>query len=165
MRDRFLGNYRTETKPAAVERGECAASSELAGIIAVRCTSGLTLDPEKKRGWFLLGVGPRAKGREAKAKYSDLAEVDRAFAALRSYWEEKLAAFQCKTPHRVSHHDQHLDAVPGGNLRGLVAVRIIHRGGRTHRPGYRDTSQDLMSVVHINPENAGSAFSNCCKGR
>ena len=101
MRDRFLGNYRTETNPAAVERGECAASSELGGNHCGALHKRLTLAPgEETRLVFLLGVGPRAKGREAKAKYSDLAEVDRAFAALRSYWEQKLAAFQCKTPHQ-----------------------------------------------------------------
>ena len=31
LRDRFLGAYRTETNPEAVERGECHGSAELGG--------------------------------------------------------------------------------------------------------------------------------------
>ena len=44
-------------------------------------------------------MGPRAKGREIRAKYCGAASVDQAFAALRAYWQEKLAVFQCQTPH------------------------------------------------------------------
>jgi N,N'-diacetylchitobiose phosphorylase len=153
MRDRFLGNYRTETDPEAVERGQCSGSSELGGNHCAALHKRLTLAPgEEVRLVFLLGVGPRAKGREVKAKYSDLAEVDREFAALRSYWEEKLAAFQCKTPH------QDLDTMI--NTWTLYQAEtcvvwsrfasFIEVGGRTGL-GYRDTSQDLMSVVHTNP--------------
>ena len=153
MRDRFLGNYRTETNPESVERGQCSGSSELGGNQCAALHKRLTLAAgEEMRLLFLLGVGPRAKGREVKAKYSDPAEVDRAFAALRSYWEEKLARFQCKTPH------QNLDTMI--NLWTLYQAEtcvvwsrfasFIEVGGRTGL-GYRDTSQDLMSVVHTNP--------------
>ena len=153
MRDRFLGNYRTETNPAAVERGQCAGSSELGGNHCGALHKRLTLDPgEEARLVFLLGVGPRAKGREAKAKYSDLAEVDRAFAALRSYWEEKLAAFQCKTPHQGL--DTMINTWTMYQAETCVVwsrfASFIEVGGRTGL-GYRDTSQDLMSVVHTNP--------------
>ncbi len=40
MRDSFLGTYRTETNPIAVERGECAQQRRSwAAITAARCTS------------------------------------------------------------------------------------------------------------------------------
>ena len=153
MRDRFLGNYRTETNPEAVERGKCAVSSELGGNHCAALHKRLTLAPgEEARLIFLLGVGPRAKGREVKAKYSDLAEVDRAFAALRSYWEEKLAAFQCKTPHQGL--DTMINTWTLYQAETCVVwsrfASFIEVGGRTGL-GYRDTSQDLMSVVHTNP--------------
>jgi len=153
MRDRFLGNYRTETNPEAVERGKCAGSSELGGNHCAALHKRLTLAPgEEARLIFLLGVGPRAKGREVKAKYSDLAEVDRAFAALRSYWEEKLAAFQCKTPHQGL--DTMINTWTLYQAETCVVwsrfASFIEVGGRTGL-GYRDTSQDLMSVVHTNP--------------
>ena len=40
VRDRFLGSYRTETNPIAVERGECQTRRSWAEITAERCTSG-----------------------------------------------------------------------------------------------------------------------------
>ena len=153
MRDSFLGNYRTETNPVAVESGQCSGSSELGGNHCAALHKRLTLAPgDATRLIFLLGVGPRAKGREAKAKYSDLAEVDRAFAALKSYWEQKLAAFQCKTPHQGL--DTMINTWTLYQAETCVVwsrfASFIEVGGRTGL-GYRDTSQDLMSVVHTNP--------------
>ena len=167
VRDRFLGNYRTETNPAAVERGQCSGSAELGGNHCGALHKRLTLAPgEEERLVFLLGVGPRARGRELKTKYSDPAEVDRAFAALRVYWEEKLAAFQCQTPH------QGLDTMV--NTWTLYQAEtcvvwsrfasFIEVGGRTGL-GYRDTSQDLMSVVHTNPAKCRQRIVELLRGQ
>ena len=47
----------------------------------------------------MLGVGPREKGREVRARYAAPAAVDAALAAIRAYWQDKTAIFQCQTPH------------------------------------------------------------------
>ena len=84
VRDSFLGNYRTETNPIAVERGECQNTSELGGNHCGALHKRLTLAPgEETRVVFMLGVGPRATGKGIKAKYSDPAAVDSAFDELR----------------------------------------------------------------------------------
>ncbi len=153
LRDSFLGPYRTETNPIAVERGACSGSVELGGNHCGALHKRLLIAPgEEARLVFMLGVGPRAKGREIRAKYSTLAAVDGAFEALRRYWDEKLAALQCETPH------QGLDTMI--NTWTLYQAEtclvwsrfasFIEVGGRTGL-GYRDTSQDVMSVVHTNP--------------
>ena len=167
MRDRFLGNYRTETNPAAVERGQCSGSSELGGNHCAALHKRLTLAPGKEtRLLFLLGVGPRTKGREIKEKYSDLAEVDRAFAALRSYWEQKLAAFQCQTPHQGL--DTMINTWTLYQAETCVVwsrfASFIEVGGRTGL-GYRDTSQDVMSVVHTNPGKCRQRILELLKGQ
>lgn len=152
VRDRFLGNYRTETNPAAVERGECHNSTELGGNHCGALHKRLTLAPgEETRVIFMLGVGDRAAGRAMKEKYSDLSNVDRAFVSLREYWDKKLAAFQCKTPHAG------LDTMV--NLWNLYQAEtcvvwsrfasFIEVGGRTGL-GFRDTAQDVMSIPHTN---------------
>jgi len=155
LRGRFLGDYRTETNPIAVERGQCHNSSELGGNHCGSLHKRLSLAPgEEIRLVFMLGVGPRdPQGYRIQAKYSDPGNVDRAFGELRSYWREKLSVFQCKTPH------------PGMNT--MVNTWTLYQaetcvvwsrfasfievGGRTGL-GYRDTSQDVMSVVHTNPD-------------
>ena len=107
---------------------------------------------EELRLVFMLGVGPRAKGREIRAKYSDFAAVDRAFDALRGYWNEKLAVFQCQTPHAGL--DTMINTWTLYQAETCVVwsrfASFIEVGGRTGL-GYRDTSQDVMSVVHTNP--------------
>ncbi|HVN83006.1 MAG TPA: GH116 family glycosyl hydrolase [Terriglobia bacterium] len=153
-RDRFLGPYRTETNPVAVERGYCSNSSELGGNHCGSLHMQMTVaSGEGKRLIFMLGVGPRSKGQKIRTKYSKLSTVDKAFADLRQYWQKKLAVFQCETPH------------PGMNtmlntwtlLQAETCVvwsrfaSFIEVGGRNGL-GYRDTSQDVMAVVHTNPE-------------
>jgi N,N'-diacetylchitobiose phosphorylase len=153
MRDSFLGGYRTETNPIAVEKGVCSGSVELGGNHCGALQKHVIVAPgEEVRLVFMLGVGPRAKGQEIRAKYAQPAIMDQAFADLKAYWDRKLAVFQCKTPHAG------LDTM--ANIWTLYQAEtcvvwsrfasFIEVGGRVGL-GYRDTSQDVMSVVHTNP--------------
>jgi N,N'-diacetylchitobiose phosphorylase len=153
MRDSFLGPYRTETNPIAVERGACSNSVELGGNHCGSLHKRLTIAPgEETRLVFMLGVGPRAMGREIRAKYSDFAMVDSAFEALRDHWRDKLAVLQCETPHQGL--DTMINTWTLYQAETCVVwsrfASFIEVGGRTGL-GYRDTSQDVMSVVHTNP--------------
>jgi N,N'-diacetylchitobiose phosphorylase len=153
MRDSFIGPYRSETNPIAVVRGKCGNSVELGGNHCGALHKRVTIAPgEEARLVFMLGVGPRAKGREIRAKYSDLAAVDRAFDALGRYWHDKLAVFQCETPHAGL--DTMINTWTLYQAETCVVwsrfASFIEVGGRTGL-GYRDTSQDVMSVVHTNP--------------
>ena len=153
MRDAFLGSYRTETNPISVEQGKCHASTELGGNHCGALQKRLTIAPgEEARIVFMLGVGNRAKGKEIKRRYSDAANVDKAFAALKQYWAKKLAIFQCKTPHAGL--DTMVNTWTLYQAETCVVwsrfASFIEVGGRTGL-GYRDTSQDIMSVVHTNP--------------
>ncbi len=153
VRDRFLGNYRTETDPIAVERGACHGSSELGGNHCGALHTRITLAPgEEKRLVFMLGVGPRSTGKAIRQKYSDPRAVDAAFAELAEYWKAKLSRFQCSTPHQGMNTMlntwtllQAETCVVWSRFASFVEV-----GGRTGL-GYRDTSQDIMSVPHTNP--------------
>jgi N,N'-diacetylchitobiose phosphorylase len=154
LRDSFLGDYRTETNPLAVEQGHCSASVELGGNHCGALQKKIQLAPgEESRLVFMLGVGPRAKGKEIRSKYSIAANVDREFAALKSYWQKKLSVFQCKTPHpgldtmvNIWTLYQAETCVVWSRFASFVEV-----GGRAGL-GFRDTSQDVMSVVHTNPD-------------
>src|ERR1039457_2175593 len=100
MRDSFIGAYRTETNPVAVELGVCGGTTELGGNHCGALHRRVTLPAgESVRLTFMLGVGPREQGTQVRARYRNEDAVDAAFAGLSSYWEEKLAVFQCRTPH------------------------------------------------------------------
>jgi len=154
LRDTFIGNYRTETNPAAVEAGICQNSSELGGNHCGSLHKRLTLQPgEETRLIFMLGVGSREQaGYAVKQKYSDLANVDAAFAELKRHWQVRLDRFQCQTPHEGLNTMintwtlyQAETCVVWSRFASFVEV-----GGRTGL-GYRDTSQDVMAVPHTNP--------------
>ena len=153
MRDAFLGSYRTETNPISVEQGKCHGSTELGGNHCGALQKRLRIAPgEEVRIVFMLGVGNRAKGDEIKRKYSEPANVDKAFEDLKKYWAKKLAIFQCKTPHAGL--DTMVNTWTLYQAETCVVwsrfASFIEVGGRTGL-GYRDTSQDIMSVVHTNP--------------
>jgi len=167
MRDAFVGPYNTERNPQALQNGKCSGSQELTGNHCGALQKKITLQPgEEIRIVFMLGFGNRAVGLEKKAKYSDLKNVDAAFADIKRYWDEKCAVFQAKTPHAG------LDTM--ANIWTLYQAEtcvvwsrfasFIEVGGRTGL-GFRDTSQDVMSVVHTNPTKVQQRIKELLNGQ
>jgi N,N'-diacetylchitobiose phosphorylase len=154
VRDRFLGNYHTESNPEAVIEGKCSGSQELGGNSCGALHRRLILNPgEEERLIFMLGVGPRSSGQAMRKKYSRFVEVDAAFTDLKEYWKKKLDMFQAKTPNpglntmvNTWNLYQAETCVVWSRFASFIEV-----GGRTGL-GYRDTSQDVMSVSHTNPD-------------
>ena len=153
LRDSFIGAYHTETDPEAVSRGQCSGSSELGGNHCGALHKKLNLEPgEQTRLIFMLGVGNRAIGQEIRSKYSNLANVDQAFAGLKEYWQAKLERLQCKTPHAGLNSMVNIWTLYQAETCVVWSrfASFVEVGGRTGL-GYRDTSQDVMSVPHTNP--------------
>ena len=167
LRDRFIGNYRTEANPAAVERGACSGSSELGGNHCGALHKCLTLEPgEEIRVVYMLGYGKRAKGREIKEKYSAPANVDAAREELRKYWEEKLSILQVKTPHEGMNTMLNIWNLYQAETNVVWSrfASFIEVGGRTGL-GYRDTAQDVMCVPHSNPDKCRQRILELLRGQ
>ncbi len=154
VRDAFLGPYRTESDPAAVERGECSGSVEKGNNHCAVLQKKLTLAPgQKVRLVWMPGEGGLEEGRRIRAKYSDPAAVDAAFAGLARFWEDKLGRLQVSTP------DPEMDTMLNTwnlyqsevNVMFSRFASFIEVGGRTGL-GYRDTAQDAMTIPHSAPE-------------
>lgn len=167
VRDSFIGNYRTESNPNAVERGKCSNSTELGGNHCGSLHKKMILQPgEEERLIFMLGVGSREdKGCFIKNKYSDIQNVDNAYENLKKYWEAKTSVLQCKTPHQGLNSMintwtlyQAETCVVWSRFGSFVEV-----GGRVGL-GYRDTSQDIMGVVHTNPDKTKQRIIELLKG-
>jgi N,N'-diacetylchitobiose phosphorylase len=154
LRDSFIGPYRTETNPLAVELGKCSLRSQLGSNHCGSLHKRYTIKPgQSARCVFMLGVGSREKqGRHIRKKYSNLANVDQAFAALRQHWRDKLSILQCVTPD--SDMNTMINTWTLYQAETCVTwsrfASFIEVGGRTGL-GYRDTAQDTMSVGHTNP--------------
>ena len=154
LRDSFLGAYRTEDNPIAVEHGTCSGSHELGNNHCGSLQKDLVLAPgEEVRLIFMLGEGNREAGKKIREKYSDMANVDAAYAQLKDYWENKFAQLQIKTPNEgmntlINTWNLYQAEV---NIMFSRFASLIEVGGRTGL-GYRDTAQDAMTIPHSNPE-------------
>ena len=153
LRDRFLGNYRDESSPAAVERGECSGSFETTGNQCAALQKKLRLRPgESVRLAFLLGEGKREDAAPFRRKYSDPGNIDKAFADLAEFWEEKLGRQQVHTPNPGMNTSLNIWNLYQAEVNIMFSrfASFIEVGGRTGL-GFRDTSQDAMTVPHSNP--------------
>lgn len=166
LRDSFLGAYRTEDNPIAVERGTCSGSHELGNNHCGSLQKDLVLAPgEEVQLIFMLGEGSREAGKKIREKYSDMANVDAAYAQLKDYWENKFAQLQIKTPNEgmntlINTWNLYQAEV---NIMFSRFASFIEVGGRTGL-GYRDTAQDAMMIPHSNPEKCRQRIVELLRG-
>ena len=154
LRDAFLGTYRSESNPKAVERGKCGSSFEKGGNHCGSLQKDLVLQPgEEKRLIFMLGDGNREQGRKIREKYRDHARVDQAFEELAAFWDRKCAALQIQTPSEAMNTMINIWTLYQSEINVMFSrfASFIEVGGRTGL-GYRDTAQDSMTIPHSNPE-------------
>ncbi|MDR2551933.1 MAG: N,N'-diacetylchitobiose phosphorylase [Treponema sp.] len=173
LRDAFIGPYRSETNPLAVERGFCSGSAELGGNHCGAIRRTVELEPgEEGRLIFLLGEGDRAAGRAMKDKYgpdetpaNGFSVVDEAFKALGDYWEEKLGKFQISTPHEGMNTMINTWNLYQAEINVMFSrfASFIEVGGRTGL-GYRDIGQDAMMTSHANPKKCRERLVQLAKG-
>ena len=157
LRDAFLGPYRTERNPIAVETGRCSGSFEKGGNHCGCLKKTLTLAPgEETRLLFLLGEGGLEAGKAMRRKYT-VEKADEDFRRLAAFWEKKLSCLQVKTPNEGMNTELNLWNLYQSEINVMFSrfTSFIEVGGRVGL-GYRDTAQDAMMVPHSNPEKCRS---------
>ena len=167
VREKFIGNYRTESNPLVVERGHCDGSTELGGNHCAALQKRIALKAgAESRLIFMLGPGARSVARTMRKKYCEPQRVDKAFAKLHDYWKAKREVFHCSTPNPGMNSMintwtlyQAETCVVWSRFASFVEV-----GGRTGL-GYRDTSQDVMSVPHTNPSKVRERLLELLQGQ
>ena len=154
LRDKFIGLYHTEDNPVAVINGQCRGSFEKGNNHCGSLQKNIVLQPgEEVRLIFMLGEGNREQGEKIKKKYSDLANVDKAYKQLEEYWEEKLSRLQIRTPNEGMNTMINIWNLYQSEVNIMFSrfASFIEVGGRTGL-GYRDTAQDAMTIPHSNPD-------------
>ncbi len=153
LRDEFIGPYRTEKDPLAVEEGELRGGTELGGNHCASLMKKLKIEPGMSvRLIFFLGEGRLDEARRIRERYADGRELDEAYAELRRFWKDKQARFKVSTP------DPGIDVMLNTwtlyqseiNVIFSRFASFIEVGGRSGL-GYRDTAQDAMTIPHTNP--------------
>lgn len=152
-RDAFLGDYRTERNPQAVETGKCSGSFRKGGNHCGELMKTITLEPgQEQRLLFLLGEGGLETGRTMRRKYTQQ-RVDRDFAETAKFWDERLKCLQVSTPSEAMNTELNIWNLYQSEINVMFSrfTSFIEVGGRVGL-GYRDTAQDAMMVVHADPE-------------
>jgi len=162
MRERFIGPYRSEGNPLAVEAGRLSSRETDFGNAVGALQVDLELEPgESKEIVFTLGVIAKTEFEASKAavvrKYRDPAEVETAFGNVRASWDEYLSFTRAETP------DPDVNVFLNGwsPYQAKVAfdvgrVASFYYWGIGRGFGYRDTAQDAIAIVVADPGKARS---------
>ncbi|MCF6175323.1 MAG: hypothetical protein L3J71_06120 [Victivallaceae bacterium] len=161
-RNEFIGNYRSESRPIAVERGYCGNETlecgEPASALHVKASIGHN---KIKRMQFFLGTVNGAlvdienaidKEVETLCALRKRGEVDRQCNKLKKWWDEHFDAFQCELPNPVIERQINI-----WNTINSVQTGRYSRSVNTVAPGvrgvgFRDTSQDMLAIAYRRPK-------------
>ncbi len=167
-RDEFIGRYRHEGTPIAVERGSCANTVAVGGNPCASLHSRITLKPgEKKYAVYIVGVGDaKTFGAECKAYYSDRGNVEKEFEKVRQYWEDRLCAYTCSTPSGIVNSMVNIwnQYQCQTTFNWSRSASFNEAGGRDGL-GYRDTNQDTLGVMHSIPDLCRDKLTDLLKGQ
>jgi cellobiose phosphorylase len=172
QREAFLGSYRGWDSPRGVEEGKMSNSLAFgwqpigAQHVKVHLKTG-----EQKKIIFILGYHENSQAekfdppdsqtinkRTVKpviTRYLQTDEVEKAFQALRMYWDGLLGKLQVSTP------DDHTNRMV--NIWNAYQVMVTFNFSRSasyfesgigRGMGFRDSNQDLLGFMHLIPERA-----------
>ncbi|MCX6224264.1 MAG: glycosyl transferase family 36 [Bacteroidia bacterium] len=169
VREEFIGFYRNETNPLALEAGSLRSKDTDFGNTIGALQIKIELEPGESRDViFQLGVIPKAnfEGTRLKAqgaskfevlKYKDVREVEEAFQEVRRYWDKYFSFTKVQTS------DQDVNTFMNGwsPYQAKVAFDIgrvtsFYYWGIGRGFGFRDTSQDTIAITISDPEKAKS---------
>lgn len=169
-RDRFVGVHEGLDKPAAVAAGKCTNTVTLGWAPIGAHQIDLALSPGgETRFHFLLGyaenppkkkfekpfVANKAPFRKVAARLGTAKEVDAAFAKLKSHWDGMLSIYQVEIedPH-VSRMVNIWNQYQCMTTLNMSRSASFYESGIGRGMGYRDSNQDLLGVVHIQPQRS-----------
>ena len=169
-RDAFLGAYRSAANPEAIENGACTNSMASGWSPIASHQINVSLNPgETKTFIFVLGYieNPQDEKWESHnvinkkpanamlARYQTDADVEKAFAELKAYWEKLLSKYTVssdndKVNRMVNIWNQYQCMVTFNMSRSAS----YYESGIGRGMGFRDSCQDLLGFVHLIPDRA-----------
>ncbi len=154
LRQAFIGPYRDESNPIAVENGRCSNTAASGWAPCASFHIDVTLGPRAEDEiLFVLGYGEKwGEDEPLRRKYRKPAAAARELARLQDYWDETLTRFCVKTP------DKAVDSMV--NIWNPYQCRTTFNWSRSasyfesgigRGMGFRDSAQDILGFVHQIP--------------
>ena len=155
VRQNFVGPYRGEANPIAVENGKCSGSLAVGWAPFGGLNVNLTLKAkEEKEVVFVLGYG-EGLGAEKKAmtKYKNPKNVDKALAELKSHWDENLAKYTAETPDPAVNSMVNIwNQYQCKTTFNWSRSASYYEAGGERGMGFRDSNQDTLGFAHQIPD-------------
>ncbi|MBC7187129.1 MAG: glycosyl transferase family 36 [Calditrichaeota bacterium] len=170
-KDLFIGRWRSEANPEAVEVGRCTNSEITSGDAVAALQAPLELQGGEERQFVvLLGVVPKQEYPHAAAtlvrKYRDLGLVQSEYQRLLDEWGEYLSAVQVATP------DDDLNTMVNvwNQYQTSVTFRFsrdasYYHGGLLFGRGFRDSCQDTLGPMIARPDWVRERLSQMCRAQ
>jgi cellobiose phosphorylase len=167
-REKFIGPYRGESNPIAVERGQCF-NSETQGGNPIATTSNILKlgSGEAKTIIFILGVvKEKSDAKRYIQKFKEKSNVDREFQRLREYWDTYLGNLNVAAPDRefntmINVWNQYQCKTTFDWSRYVS----LYETGIGRGMGFRDSNQDTLGVVHALPKRVRQRILDLAKNQ
>ena len=169
-RDAFLGAWRSNSNPEAVEKGACTNSVAHGWAPVGVHQINVTLNPGESRSliymlgyienpqeekWTAPGVINKTRAHKLMARYATDAQVDEALAKLHAHWNNLLSTYAVRSS------DEKLDRMVNiwNQYQCMVTFNMsrsasYYESGTGRGMGFRDSCQDLLGFVHLIPARA-----------
>lgn len=160
MRERFIGLYRNESNPIAVEKGHLTSQGTDFGNTVGALELALELKPGEARDLiFTLGVIAKNEFELRKntipKKYHQVEKVQNALARVQQHWQAFFDHVVAETPDTNTNIFVNLWTPYQAKVAFDVGrVASFYYWGISRGFGFRDTSQDTIAVTIAYPEKA-----------
>ena len=156
-RDEFIGSYRSEANPFAIENLGCTNSTLLGGDPCGALQFNLELQPggEESINVFL-GTAPTEEAIVTSVAHSRTPDfVQKSFEGVKSHWQERLDKFTANIPDEDAQRMINIWNPYQAQRNFLFSRNISYYATGTFRGvGYRDTSQDILAEVPFDTETS-----------
>jgi cellobiose phosphorylase len=156
-RDEFIGSYRSESNPYAIENGGCTKSTLLGGDPCGALQMNVTLEPGASETMnTYLGTAMLTDEITRSLSHCRQAQfVQKSFAGLQEEWQQYLRHYQCELEDKNAERMVNIWNPYQGKRNFQFSRNISYYATGTFRgTGFRDTSQDILSQTPIDLEAA-----------
>jgi cellobiose phosphorylase len=156
-RDEFIGTYRSETNPYAIENGGCTNSTLFGGDPCGALQMEVNLEPGASEEMnIFLGTGHHED--EIAQTLTNLRSsgfIKTSFRELNEHWEDYLSRFSCEVPDKDAQRQINIWNPYQSQRNFLFSRNISYYATGTFRGvGFRDTAQDILAQVPLDVEAA-----------
>ncbi len=152
LRERFIGPYRNENNPLAIETGLLSSKDTDYGNAVGALQVDIELRPEEaKKIIFSLGVIPKPdfeQKKQAVRKYHDLRAVEAAYLNIRKKWDDFFANTKVDSPDKdVNTFMNYWTPYQAKVAFDVGRLASFYYWGIGRGYGYRDTAQDTIAIT------------------